>query len=199
MEIEEMKLQWETMSREVDQQKSLTNKLIMEMTELNYKNKLRNIAIPETIGSIICLAMAGYLLMNFAQLDTWYLIACGIFTVAYLLLLPYFVLNSIGRMKDVNIKADSHKQLLHDFAKRKNQFYKIQKIGFYLNFVLLITALPLAGKVMAGKDLFLDSNIWFWYIPLMASIVIIFSIWGFKYYKKTTKKAELILKELDEA
>lgn len=198
MEIEEMKLQWETMSKEVEQQKSLTDKIIMEMTEIRFKNKLQSIAIHETIGSIICVAMAGYVISNFAQLDTWYLMASGVFTIAYLLLLPFFILKSLGRIKDVNIIGDSHKQLLLDYANRKKQFYTIQKIGFYLNFVLIVTALPLAGKIISGKDLFLDPTIWFWYLPIMASFVVIFSLRGYKYYKKTTDEAGSMLKELDE-
>lgn len=198
MEIEEMKLQWETMTKEVDQQKSLTDKIIMEMTEIRFKNKLQSITIHETIGSIICLAMAGYLMLNFGQLDTWYLIACGIFTLAYFLLLPFFILQSIGRMKDIKIITDSPKQLLRDYAQRKKRFYTIQKTGFYLNFVLIVTALPLAGKIISGKDLFLDPTIWFWYLPLMVSFVVIFSIWGYKYYKKTTDEVGSMLKELDE-
>ena len=58
MEFEEMKFLWEEMSGKIEQQKKLTDSLIIKMTKSDYKNKLMKIFIPEMIGSLICFADA---------------------------------------------------------------------------------------------------------------------------------------------
>ena len=68
MELEEMTSLWNDMSQIVDQQKVLTDKLILDMTQERYENRLRHISIPETIAALICFAVVIYLISNFALL-----------------------------------------------------------------------------------------------------------------------------------
>ncbi len=197
MELDEMKNQWDVMSKEIEKQKLLTDKLIMDMTQERYNNKLRSISIPETLGTIICFATAIYIIMNLSKLDTWYLLFSGIFMAAFCVVLPILSLKSIKGMQQINIKKDSYKQALLKFAKSRKQFMYVQKVSFYLSFILMVVSLPVAGKLMKNKDLFLESKGWLWYLPLGLIFLYFFSKWLFKRYKRTTGIAENLLKELE--
>jgi hypothetical protein len=197
MDLEEMKNTWGEMSNEIDKQKKLTDKLIMMMTQEKYNNTLRRISIPETIGTVICFAMVLLVIFNFEKLDTWYLQLSGLLSVATLIVLPILSLRSIKKMNSINISKNNIKQTMIDFNKGKKQFRSVQKIGFYMSFIILIVSLPVAGKLMNNKDLFLESTIWFWYVPFGVIGLYFFAKWVFKYYMSSTSEAENILKELD--
>lgn len=197
MELEEMKEQWQEMSKEIKKQQLLTDKLIIDMTQEKYNSKIKSISIPETIGTFICFAMVTYIFINFYKLDTWYMRLSGIFTALFCVVLPVLSLRSIFRMQRLNMSTLNYKQALEKFAKNKKQFVLIQKVSFYLNFVLVIVSLPVASKLMSGKDLFLESKVWLWYIPFGFIFLYLFSKWVFKHYKKNTESAEELLKDLE--
>ena len=88
MDLEEIQTIWSEMSDQLEQQKKLTNELIMKMTQERYRTKFDKITFYESIGAVICFLAAIYFLVNINKLDTWYLLACGIFTIAFLILLP---------------------------------------------------------------------------------------------------------------
>jgi len=52
MEIEEIKALWSEMSDQLEQQKKLTNEIIMSMTQERYSNKFRTISKYETIHMV---------------------------------------------------------------------------------------------------------------------------------------------------
>lgn len=197
MELEELRSEWQEMSKEIEKQKILTDKLIIDMTQKEYKNKLKLISIPESIGTVICFAAALYIFINFSNLDNWYLQLSGVFTVLFCLVLPILSMRSVFGMQKINMSTSNYKQSLERFAKNKKQFVLIQKASFYLSFILVIVSLPVAAKLMNGKDLFLESKVWLWYIPFGFLFLYLFSKWVFKQYKKTTQSAEKLLKDLE--
>jgi len=199
MELEEMKIAWLEMSDQLEKQKVLTDKLIIDMTQERYKNKFAKISFYETIGAIICFVVALAIIINFRKLDTWYLIVCGIGSILYFLTLPTFVLRSIHRIKTLNLVKNSYKQILIDFTKRKKHMLFVQQLGISLNFILMIIFLPVAGKILSDKDIFITSNdIWYWYIPVMAIVLFFASRWGYRCYKSISNSAEATLTELEE-
>ena len=199
MELEEMKTLWQEMSQQVEQQKKLTDTLIMEMTQQKYSQKFSKIAIYESIGAIICFIAAIYMIFNFNKFDTWYLMACGIFMISYLLILPIFVLRSLKTIKSLNITNKSYKQTIVGFAKAKKQLLLVQKLGIYVNFILFLTSIPLAAKLLNNKDIFLaGGSIWQGvFIVVVAVLMIFVSRWGYGCYKNVTNSAENILKDLE--
>ncbi|ARV10570.1 hypothetical protein BTO05_13345 [Winogradskyella sp. PC-19] len=199
MELEEMQATWSQMSNQLDNQKKLTDKLIMEMTKERYKNKIGILSKYEGIGAIICFIMAILLISRFSVLNTWYLLASGIFTVCYLIVLPVIVLLSIRSMKSIDLTNNNYKQTIIAFAEKKRHFLLTQKVGIYLNFILMVVSLPVIIKVFKGKDIFITNiNLIYWYIPIMAVFLILFSIWGYGKYKKVTSSASHILEELED-
>jgi hypothetical protein len=197
MELEEMRNEWQEMSKKMERQQLLTDKLIVEMTQEKYNNKLKSISIPETVGAVICFLSALYILRYFSKLDTWYLVVCGIFSIVYLIILPLKSMSSIKKMQRINISNKSIAQNLIDFANSKKKFWLVQRVGFYLNFIFIITILPISGKLLSNKDLFLENKLWYFYIPILIVFMLVFSRWGLKHYKKATESAENLLKELE--
>ncbi len=198
MELEEMQATWSQMSDQLDDQKKLTDKLIMEMTKERYKNKIGILSKYEGMGAVICFTAAILLILRFSELNTWYLLVSGIFTVCYLIVLPVVVLRSINSMKNIDLTNNTYKETLIAYAKKKKQFLLTQKVGIYLNFILLAVSLPVVVKVFKGKDIFITNiNLMYWYIPIMAGFLILFSFWGYGKYKKVTASASYILEEFE--
>lgn len=197
MEIEELQSVWSEMSDQLEKQKNLTNELIMEMTQNRYSTKFDKLALYETIGAVICFVMAIYLLVNITKLDTWYLLSCGIFTIAFLIILPLITLGLLGKIKRINIVKNSFKETIVSYTKTRNQLLLMQRVGIYLSFILVFTCLPVFSKIMKNKDLFLQTSTLFIYLPVMGIFMFFFSRWGYRCYKNVTNSAENILKELE--
>ena len=197
MEIEELQTVWSEMSDQLEKQKKLTNELIMQMTQDRYRTKFDKITFYETIGAIVCFVMAIYLLVNIDKLDTWYLLSCGIFTITLLIILPVITLGLLGKIKRINILKNSFKETIVGYEKAKNQLLLTQRVGIYLSFILVFTCLPVFSKIMKNKDLFLQTEAWLIYLPIMAVFLFFFTRWGYKCYKNITNSAENILKQLE--
>ena len=191
-----MKGLWKNMSEELDRQKLLTDKMVVEMTQQKYRDKLSQISLPETVGTIVCFAMAAYALFNFGKLDTWYLILCGVISISFCIVLPILSLRSIAKMKQIDLGNNSYKESLIQYAKEKDRFVKIQKAGYYLGFVFSLAVLTVAGKLMRDKDLLLDAKLWIWYIPLALVFHFLFSKWVWKHYSSIARGARNLLEEL---
>lgn len=198
MNVEELQSIWTEMSRELEKQKKLTHEIIIQMTKERYKSKLQKIAKYEGMGAVVCFAAALMILINFYKLDTWYLVLCGLFTLFFLLVLPVLVLRTIRNMKRINIAKGSYSDNLLAFSRARNQFLFIQRIGIGLGFVLILTTLPVAGKILNDRNLFEESQAWIWYIPIMTIFLIFFSRWGYGMYRRITLSAENIIKETAE-
>ena len=199
MELEEMKSLWEDMSQKVDQQKILTDKLIIDMTQERYINRFNKILMYESIGAVVCFASAIFLIVNLGKLDTWYLLTCGIITLIFLLILPIVVLRSIGKIKHLNIAKDNYKETITRFYKSKKELLFTQRLGIYLSFIFALVILPVTSKILSNKDLFVSEHstkLWI-YIPILFIFLFFFSRWGYKSYKSITNSAENVLKELD--
>ena len=197
MELQEMKTLWEDMSQKVDQQKILTDKLIMDLTQERYSNKIGTILIPEIIGTLICFAAALYIAINFGKLDVWYLQLAGIITSVACLILPVLSLKSIQKMKGINISKSTYKESLLAYTKGQKRFLQLQKIIFYLSFFLLFSAVIVFGKIFKDVDVFTVSQKLNWMIPSAIGALYIFTIWVYKKYKKATLDAKDILQELE--
>lgn len=197
MELEDLQSVWSEMSEQLEKQKKLTHKIIMEMTQQKYSNKFQKFMQYEGMGTVICFGMAMVLLFNFGKLDTWYFVLLGILALAFLVGLPIMVLRSIHRIKSVNIIEGSYKDTLINYARARKKLLFIQRLSIYLGFVFIFISLPLAGKLIRNEDLFLDSLTWLWYVPVMATFLYFFSRWAYKSYLRATEKAEALIRDLE--
>ena len=198
MNVEDLQAIWTEMSEELEKQKKLTHEIIMQMTKQRYKSQLQKITNYEGLGAVLCFIIGIGLLANLNKLDTWFEMICGVFTVVFLLVYPFLSLGSIRAMKRININEGKYTETLKAFTKARNNFLLVQRIGIGLGFVLIITILPVATRILKGKDLFQSAGVWMWYLPLMLVLAILISRWGYRHYKRITKSAGNILSELEE-
>ena len=198
MNVEDIQAVWSEMSKELEKQKKLTHEIIMQMTQQRYRNQLQKIANYEGLGAVLCFIIGIGMLANLNKLDTWYELICGIFTVLFLLVYPFLSLGTIRAMKRINIYEGKYADTLKAFLKARNNFLLVQRIGIGLGFLLMITILPVATRIIKGKDIFQETGAWVWYLPIMIVFMIAFSRWGYGHYKRITKSAGNILSELEE-
>jgi hypothetical protein len=197
MQLEEMKTLWTEISAEVDKQKKITDALVVKMTKTDYRHQISKILIPEIIGALVCFAGAVFILAGFHQMNTWYLMASAVAAVLILFLLPVLSVKAVLAIRSVHISGNNYKQSLSEYSKGKLQWVFIQKWSFYLGAILLLTILPVMGKLIGGKDLFTETSLWLWYVigyPFFYAL----SRWVFKRYMQTAGEAEKILKELEQ-
>lgn len=197
MELQELQTLWSQVSEQLEDQKKLTNEIIMKMTQERYANKFSKISVYETVGAIICFIVALYVLFNFGKLEIWYLQLCGLFTFLFLIILPVLTLKSLRNITQINVAESSFKDTIVLFEKAKNKLLLLQRVGIYLSFLLMFIILPVASKLLKNKDLFLETGVWFVYLPIMGIFLFFFSRWGYGCYKNITSSAENILNELE--
>lgn len=57
-------------------------------------------------------------------------------------------------MRHINLAGSNVKETLLSFSKARSPFLMIQKLGLILSFVLVITSLPVASKILDDIDIF---------------------------------------------
>lgn len=200
MELEEMKSLWQEMSQKIDKQQLVTDQLIMEMTQQKYSNRFSRLLFFESLGTLVCIAAAVLILINLRQLDTWYLMTCGIFVVGVLLILPFFTLQSLTRIKNIKLSSYSYKETLVKFEKSKSRVLLIQRGGLFLSFMLAVLIIPVFQKIFQGEDFFqqeIGATLWI-SIGVMLVFLFFFARWGYRCYKSVTRSAESVLKEMED-
>lgn len=199
MDFEQMQQVWSKMDTELQKQKKMTDKLILQMTQEKYSNKFSKLATIETIGAFVCFIAGLFLLLNFYKLETWYLMLCGGITIGYLFAMPLFVLRPLYTLKKIKIDTNSFADTLQAFSNSKRQVLLAQRVGMYLNFLLFLFMIPTINKMFNNKDMFMELEGTTFYITIAIAVVamILISRWGYKCYKSITNSAENILNDLD--
>lgn len=197
MELDEMRNVWTELSAQLDKQKKLTDNVIMQMTQTQYRARISRIRTPEIISSFFCVAIVVLIAVNSAKFDTAYVQICAAISAVLLSALPVLSLTSLQRMNNIRIERNDFKQTVMDYATSKRKFLFVQKLSFYLGFVLLITSLPVAVVILDGKN-GMDSPVWLWYAPIGILFFILFSRWVYGFYVKTAAQAEQLLHEIKE-
>ena len=199
MDLDEIKAVWSDMSDQLEQQKKLTNEIILKMTQERYSNKFQKITIYESIGAVICFVAAFFLIVNFGKLDTWYLATCGAITLVFMLVLPVLVLRSLSQIKNLNITESSYRDTIIRYEKVKRNLLMQQQFGLYGSFVIFFTTLAIFSKIFSDEDIFMEQqDTWLYVFTIAVAILLVFfARWGYKCYKSITSSAENILKELE--
>jgi MFS family permease len=199
MEIEELQSAWLQMSKELNQQKKLTDEIILQMTQEKYRSKFKTLTAYETLGAIVCFCMAFLIIMYFEKLDTWYLQFCGILTLIFLIVLPVLVLKTLNKIKRIDISKGSYKENLKVYLTTKKRLLKLQQIGIAVGFFGLFFIAPVTSKIISNKDIFQTGLKNGQYVVFAITIILlaVFCKWAYGGYKKITQSAEDLIKELE--
>lgn len=198
MELEEMKAAWAEMSEQVEKQKKLTDKLILNMTEQRYERGLNKIRFSELGGTVGCFIFAMLILWNFDKFGTGYVLGCAVVSFLIFLVSPLISLSALYRMKRLPQRDLSYKDLLTWYAAGKKRFLMVQKVGFYLSFVLMFTSLPVILRMKNGKVTELSSSTWLWLLVFGLPVFVVFARWVYRYYERTMSDVEGMLKDLED-
>lgn len=199
MEIEELQSAWQQMSHELENQKKLTDEIILKMTQYTYRNKFTKLANYETVGAIFCYILSVLIFINFHKLDTSFLQLSGIITQLFLIIFPTLTLKSLYGIQKLNIITGSYKDNLKNYLKRKNNLLKLQQIGIFTSIILTTMAFPVALKLVSDKNIHeIELKPQIFIAMLVITIAMIWvCTWGYKCYKKATASAEHVLKDLE--
>ena len=199
MELEELQTAWMQMSTELEQQKKLTDEIILNMTKEKYRNKFRNLINYESFGVLICFAYAIFLISNFNKLDTWYLITCGSIALLFSLLLPVLGMKFLFQIKNLDIFNEDFRQVILKYTKAKNNLLRLQQFAIAGGFVIFFLIIAINAKILSNKDIFqAEFKLGNWIGIVTGLLVMIFFCrWGYRSYKKVTASAEAILKDLE--
>jgi len=197
MELEELQAAWTQMSNELEKQKELTNTLIMDMTKEKYNAKFRTITNYEKAGTLVCVASAVFIALNIQKLDTWYLLACGLFAVLFSVIMPILVLGALKKIRQLDIVYLNYKEALLKYTKAKTNLLKIQRYGGYASILYIAAFLPAVARILNGRNLFLEPSNLLWKLAVMSVFMVLFTYWGYGHYKRITNAAEQLIKDLE--
>ena len=128
MELEELKLNWDELSKKLEKQELLNIKLIEQMIRTNYQSRLKKVIYPEFFGAIVCLIGAIGILWTFSKLDTLILQVMGILSIVFLILLPVISFQSLKGVYQIDMGQHNYAEMLAQFARDKIRFQKLQKL-----------------------------------------------------------------------
>lgn len=197
MELEEMQAAWSQMSTELEQQKQLTNDIIMKMIQEKHTSLWGKYRRIETIGALVCFSAVAYILFNFSKLDTNALRICGLLMVIFLTLLPIFSLTILKGMSNINIRSRNYIQTMQDYVKHKKRFATFQKVNLGASFVFMLLTIPVSAKILNGENLFesMDEKL-LYSLPLMVLLFVGLIVLITKLNRKVLTNTEKLLEEI---
>ena len=198
MELEELQAAWSQMSTELEHQKKLTNEMIIDMTKEKYRNKFKSMITYESFGFLICMAYAFYLLVHMNELDTWYLLSCGILALVFAVVLPFLGMKFLFDLKNLDILEGRYQQNLLKYTKASNNLLRLQKVAIFAGFAMFFLMIVINAKIMSGTDIFQSQLTTGKWIGIMAGFIfmVFFCRWGYQSYRKVTTAGAAVLKEL---
>jgi hypothetical protein len=197
MELEEMKAVWSDLSEQLEQQKKLTDEIILKMTQQQYRTKINKIFIPELIGTIICFGMGAILLFNLSKLDTTLTLSTGILTILILFALPVLSLGALRRLRSINVVSNTYQQTMQQYTRGIQQWQSIQQISLYISFVLMFVMVPPMLKIIKGKDLTIGPEDLLIYVPLAFIFFAFFTSYVYRCYRSVVRSTDQMLQDLE--
>jgi len=196
MELEEMKNNWQEISKRLEKQEFLTNQIIEKMTTDKYHSILNKIGISEYVGTIICYIGAAYLSIHVTKIDAPLMQVFALVAILLLFVLPVISLQSLRAMKNVKIPSKSYLETIGDFTKRKIRFQKLQKLNVSLGLFLMLMAIPVLSAIQ-GKDIGQIPYFWTLIFPISITFFVIFTFWVLQSYNKILNETEKMLSEIN--
>ena len=198
MELEQLKMAWEDLSRKVEKQHKLTNQIIEKMTRQQYRSQLNKIAYPEITGTVICYAGAVLLGWSFKRLDQPLMQIFGILSLVYLVAAPIASLTLLAGLTKVQVSTMSYSEAVRDYIRKKIQFQKFQKLNVSPGFVFMIISFPVLLDLM-GKDISeVPQAVWMCLLPCVVIFFFLATRWVLRNYNRALKEAEGLLAEIME-
>lgn len=198
MELDELKNSWQQIGSRAEEKTIINTKLFNAMGKRKFYTALKNIIIPEILGSVVCVGAAVYILLHFNRLDHIAFQITGSLTILLLVILPVISLRSLYELYKSSNLHQSYTDALKEFSIRKIKFCKLQKLNMTLSYVLLVVMVLLATRIFGSNHLTENKSFWIIAISIGYIILTFFIKWVSRSYNKTIRHTEQILQELAE-
>lgn len=192
MELEEMKSTWQQMSDKLRDQEILNKQLIERMTQESYQSRIQKIGTSEFIGTVICYIGAAYVIINFSAIERPAVQVLAVVLVLLLFVLPVLSLKSVAAMRGVRISSKSYLEAIEDFAKRRIQFERLQKINVSFGLLVMLILIPVLSAIQ-GKDVTQLAHFWTLVFPITVAFYLAFTYWVLKSYNRILNQTEKLL------
>ncbi|AWV97410.1 hypothetical protein [Arcticibacterium luteifluviistationis] len=159
MDLDEMKSTWQELSAELENQKKLTNDIILKMAHEKSKNSLGKMVKFETIGGLgMCVVLLVGLIgsMLNRSFDNVPLMICAVMSGILFLFSGYISWDFIAKMKRINLLENSIEESQKNYLAVKEASARYKKVGVYSSLPTMIFFCPVVLKVFIGKDIFQD-------------------------------------------
>lgn len=200
MELKELKSLWDEMSKRIEKIEITNKEMIMEITQVKYRNKFKTITKYESFGAVVCYIIALFLMLNFYKLNTWYLMLMGLVAMLFLTIIPYLTLNYLRKLSNLDLANQNYKEVLVEYKKLKNKLLYIQKFGPMASVFMIFISIPIADKILNNEDIFskgVDTRT-ILILVFCTLLVVVVAQWGYGWYQKITKSAENLISDLDQ-
>ena len=197
MELEDLKANWEILSREMDQQKRITNDLVMQLARQKVNKGIKPLIYIEAIGGIcLCLILSGFILINFAELGSIVLKVFGVASIGIFIIGSYFSVQFIKRSLKVNLLENTVSETTEAFEKLERLMAQNKRFSAWLMPFTVAFFLPVTLKLISGVDPFHQLDKLFQ--GLLASVVLAIPvlIMIFRFYRSKIKQTREGLNEL---
>jgi len=197
MELEEMKSVWSTMSVELDKQKKLTSDLILKMAHEKSNSRLGRIIFAESVGSVVALAAAIYVLTNFDRFNSTFNVIAGAGTVALLIISVIMAIFLIRKARMINILNDTYTEAITHYRELKKMLRFYKRFSMVMYFIMPFILLPVVSLLVIGKDLSTDTGE---LLEVLLACVIVLPISWFLvmwFYKSNLRKVSSAFKDVE--
>ena len=198
MELEDFKSTWREVTIQLMEKQNFNPKTFDKMSKKKFQSSLLKIALPEILGSIVCIAAAIFIAINFYKLNQFAYKIAGALSILIFLVLPVLSIISIQQLyKGVDVET-SYADAIKQFAIRKIKFCRLQKLNLMLSYLLLVSVILTCARIF-GRNEITESNYFFVFaFSFGYSFFLVFSKWVSKSYNKTIRQTETLLKTLTE-
>lgn len=195
MELDDLKRTWNSNSGMAGQQEIDVAQLIKDR-EVKYGATLRRIILPEILGSVVCVAAAVFIGVQWSSLDTTLMQATGILAITLLVLIPAISFWSTAGLRNRPNLDQPHVDTLRRFALQKLQFFKLQKLSVLLSYLLLVAVIVVMSGLYGRNDI--AENKYFWMLSITVGYIflVFYARRVDKYYRKSIDGAEVLLREV---
>lgn len=188
MDLEQMQSVWKDLSGQLEQQKQITDDIILKMRHGQSRSSLDRIIRLEAFGAIFSACAVVYLLKNSHRFDNWLNISALVGTIAILLFSIGIAIILIKKANKINLLESTYAQTMEDFSafKKVLRFYKRMSIGIY--FLIPLFVIPVTFVILFDKNL-LDDLEEFQENLIASFLILPIGFWLiFKYYGSMVAK-----------
>ena len=197
MELNDLKQTWNNAGSGVPGTQTPDTALVENTRHQKYRSRLKRITIPETVGSIVCLAAALFIGLSFDKLDTTLFRGAGALSIALLAILPIISYLSTWRLSGPRSLSSPHAETLQSFAMQEIRFVKLQKLNVALSYLLMVTIIVLLPKLFNGTDVSDSKYFWIFSFTIGYIFLLFYSKWVQKHYRQVLRQAQELLLDLE--